>query len=101
VAFCADLESRLAPSRAEVPLAARVFAALAHPDVAAQPALTERLDATFEQVREWRRRDLSMLARALEPDKGLAVLFQAWRDEQRTGLARRLFRAGPGPRGEG
>ena len=101
VAFCAHLESRLTPARAEVPLAARVFAALAHPDVAAQPALTERLDATFEQVREWRRRDLSLLARALEPDKGLAVLFQAWRDEQRTGLARRLFRAGPGPRGEG
>jgi hypothetical protein len=30
VAFCADLESRLTPSRAEVPLAARVFASLAH-----------------------------------------------------------------------
>lgn len=101
VAFCADLESRLTPSRAEVPLAARVFASLAHPDVAAQPALTERLDATFEQVREWRRRDLSMLARALESDKGLAVLFQAWRDEQRTGLGRRLLRGGPGPRREG
>jgi len=101
VAFCAHLEGRLTPARPEVPLAARLFAALAHPDVADQPALAERLDVTFEQVREWRRRELNLLARALEPDKELAVLFQAWRDEQRTGLARRLFRAGPGPRKEG
>jgi hypothetical protein len=96
VSFCAELDRRLAASRPDVPLAARVFTAFVHPDVAVQPGLAERLEITFEQVREWRRRDLSALARALEHDKELAALFQAWREEQRTGLARKLFGGGPG-----
>jgi hypothetical protein len=70
--------------------------ALADPDVLAQPALTERLTAAFEQVREWRRRDLGTLARALADDEEMAQLFQAWREEQRSGLARRLFGGGAG-----
>jgi hypothetical protein len=69
------------------------------PDVADQPALADRLPAAFEQVRGWRRRDLGVLARALADDEELVRLFQDWREEQRTGLARRLFGGGPG-RGE-
>jgi hypothetical protein len=89
-----ELEARLAPAPADVALAMRVFVALADPDVLAQPALTERLTAAFEQVRRWRRRDLGTLARALADDEDMAQLFQAWREEQRSGLARRLFGAG-------
>ena len=70
--------------------------ALADPDVFAQPAVTERLTAAFDQVREWRRRDLGTLARALADDEEMAQLFQAWREEQRSGLARRLFGGGAG-----
>jgi GTPase-associated protein 1 len=91
-----ELEAQLAPATADVALARRVFVALADPDVLAQPALTERLTAAFEQVRGWRRRDLGTLARALAGDEEMAQLFQAWREEQRSGLARRLFGAGPG-----
>jgi GTPase-associated protein 1, N-terminal domain type 2/GTPase-associated protein 1, C-terminal domain/GTPase-associated protein 1, middle domain len=90
------LEARLTPAPADVALAMRVFVALADPDVLAQPALTERLTAAFEQVREWRRRDLGTLARALADDEEMAQLFQAWREEQRSGLARRLFGGGAG-----
>jgi hypothetical protein len=104
--FCAELERRLAPSRPDVPLAGRVFTALIEPDVTAQPGLAERLEISFEQVREWRRRDLGALARTLEHDADLAQLFQAWRDEHRRGRARRLFGGAPGApdgrrRGEG
>ena len=70
--------------------------AMTDPDVINQPALTDRLPAAFEQVRRWRRRDLGVLARALADDEEMAQLFQAWRDEQRSGLARRLFGGGPG-----
>ena len=90
------LEARLTPAPADVALARRVFVALADPDVLAQPALTERLTAAFAQVREWRRRDLGTLARALADDEEMAQLFQAWREEQRSGLARRLFGGGAG-----
>jgi hypothetical protein len=92
-AFCRELGTRLAPP-ADVTLARRVFVAMTDPDVADEPALTDRLPAAFERVRGWRRRDLGLLARALADDEELAGLFQAWRDE-RSGLARRLF-GGPG-----
>ena len=95
-ALCHELEARLAPAPADAALARRVFVALADPDVLAQPAVTERLTAAFEQVREWRRRDLGTLARALADDEEMAQLFQAWREEQRSGLARRLFGGGAG-----
>ena len=94
-AFCRDLGDKLAPP-ADVTLARRVFVAMTDPDVADEPALTDRLPAAFERVRGWRRRDLGILARALADDEELAELFQDWRDEQRTGLARRLFGGGPG-----
>jgi hypothetical protein len=95
-ALCRELGARLAPAPADVALAMRVFVALADPDVLAQPALTEQLTAAFEQVRRWRRRDLGALARALAGDEEMAWLFQAWREEQRSGLARRMFGGGPG-----
>lgn len=96
-ALCRELGARLAPAPADVALAMRVFVALADPDVLAQPALTEQLTAAFEQVRRWRRRDLGALARALAGDEEMAQLFQAWREEQRSGLARRLFGGGAAP----
>ncbi len=95
-AFCHSLTSWLAAPRADVKLARRVFVALGDPDVLAQPLLAEWLLAAFEQVREWRRRDLATLARNLAND-GLAEQFQAWKDEQRTGLARKVFGAGREP----
>ena len=91
-----ELEARLTPAPADVALARRVFVALADPDVFAQPAVTDRLTAAFDRVREWRRRDLGTLARALADDEEMAQLFQAWREEQRSGLARRLFGGGAG-----
>jgi GTPase-associated protein 1, N-terminal domain type 2/GTPase-associated protein 1, C-terminal domain/GTPase-associated protein 1, middle domain len=94
-AFCRELGTRLAPP-ADVALARRVFVAMTDPDVLDEPALTDRLPAAFERVRGWRRRDLGALARALADDEELAQLFQVWRDEQRGGLARRLFGGGPG-----
>jgi hypothetical protein len=96
-AFGHEVEARLTPAPADVPLARRVFLALADPDVLAQPALTDRLTAAFERVGRWRRRDLGTLARALADDEEMAQLFQAWREEQRSGLARRLFGRGHGP----
>lgn len=97
VSFCAELERRLTPARPDPALAGRVFAAIHDQEVAAQPALAGRLEAAFGQVGEWRRRDLSLLARTLEHDGDLARLFQAWREEHRPGLARRWFGEGPGP----
>jgi hypothetical protein len=94
-AVCRELGTRLAPP-ADVALARRVFVAMTDPDVLDEPALSDRLPAAFERVRGWRRRDLGALARALADDEELARLFQAWRDEQRGGLARRLFGGGPG-----
>jgi hypothetical protein len=90
VAFCDELASRLAQPQADVPLAERVFAALGDQDLLAQPALRERLAEVFEQVRDWRRRDLSALAHALGHSEELATLFRAWRDERRGGLKRWL-----------
>lgn len=91
--FCRELANWLRPMQADVGLAGRVFAALAHPAVARQPALAERLRTALEQVRGWHRRDLGALARALEHD-GLGQSFQAWRSDQQGRLARRLFGAG-------
>jgi GTPase-associated protein 1, N-terminal domain type 2/GTPase-associated protein 1, C-terminal domain/GTPase-associated protein 1, middle domain len=97
-AFGTELDSRLAPQRADVELAARVFAALNSPGVRRQPALSEQLSTAFEQVRTWRRRDISAVARILEA-YDLGQSFQKWREEQRTGLARRLFSRDSAPGG--
>lgn len=99
-AFCLELHERLAPARADVTLAGKVFVVLASPDVLAQPTLSERLTVAFEQVREWRRRDLGALARALGKDDEMARSFRAWREARRGGLARK-FRGGTGPPAQG
>jgi GTPase-associated protein 1, N-terminal domain type 2/GTPase-associated protein 1, C-terminal domain/GTPase-associated protein 1, middle domain len=93
-AFCLMLSERLSPLQADAGLARRTFAALAHPDVLAQPVLTEWLAGAFEQVSKWRRRDLAALGQAFEGDGQLAQSFQAWRDAHRGALTRKLL----GPR---
>lgn len=100
VAFAAELDNRLAPQPADVELAARVFAALSSPGVRRQRVLREQLSVALEQVRTWRRRDIGAVARVLEPNDDLAESFQKWREEQRTGLARRLFGRDPAPAGD-
>lgn len=90
-AFCRKLDDALAPMRPDIALARRVFGALAHPEVFAQPQLSEWLGASFEQVRKWHRRDLSALAEALENDAGMAQSFKAWRDAHRGALARKFL----------
>jgi hypothetical protein len=89
--FCRKLDESLAPLPADIALARRVYVALAHPEVLAQPLLTEWLAASFEQVRKWHRRDLSALAQVLENDAGMAQSFKAWRDAHRGVLARKFL----------
>jgi GTPase-associated protein 1, N-terminal domain type 2/GTPase-associated protein 1, C-terminal domain/GTPase-associated protein 1, middle domain len=96
--FCGKLDECLAPMPADIALARRVYVALAHPEMFAQPLLNEWLTTSFEQVRKWHRRDLSALAQALENDAEVARSFRDWRDAHR-GLARKIRRAtSPGPR---
>jgi hypothetical protein len=90
----------LAPGRADTVLARKIFAARADPDLLAQPALGERLTAAFEQVQDWRRRDLATLAKAMADDPALAQAFREWREARRGGLARR-FRPAPTVQGGG
>ena len=94
------LRDALAPGRADTALARKIFAARADPDVLAQPALGERLATAFEQVCDWRRRDLAALAKAMADDPGLAQAFREWRETRRGGLARR-FRPAPTAQGGG
>jgi hypothetical protein len=91
VGFCRMLDDRLGPMRPDIALARRVFIALAHPEVFAQPQFGEWLTTSFEQVRKWHRRDLSALAQALENDAGMAQPFKAWRDAHRGALARKFL----------
>ncbi len=82
-AFCLMLTERLSPLQADAGLARRTFVALAHPDVLAQPVLTEWLAGAFEQVSKWRRREVAALGQAFDGDGPLATSFQAWRDAHR------------------
>jgi hypothetical protein len=100
LAFRRELESRLATPQADIPLAARAFAALAGPDAAGQPPLASQLASAVEPVRGWRRRDLGALSRALEGDSGTTRLLQAWRGERPGRLSRILFGADPDPPAE-
>jgi hypothetical protein len=99
-AFCLELDDRLAPMRSDTRLARRVFIASGHPDVLAQPALSERMAAAFEQVRHWSRHDLGALAQSMDDDAGLAESFRRWRKARRGERARRLF-GGARPAGPG
>jgi len=89
--LCLNLSERLAPLPADVGLARRTFAALSHPDMLAKPFLTERLASAFEQVSNWRRRDLAALGQTFEDDDRLARSFRAWRDAHRGTLTRKLL----------
>lgn len=83
LALGGELASRLAPPRADVALAARVFAARADPGVAGQPTLAGQLAAAAEVVRSWSRRDQAALSRVLDSDRGAAKLFGTWRGRTR------------------
>ena len=98
-AFCQGLGDWLAPQRADVLLASRVFRALTDPHLPSGPA--DQLALAFDQVREWRRRDLSFLRRVLARDPEVARQFQLWRDSHRGGLTRKLFGGRAGSPGEG
>ncbi len=99
-AFCYQLQDWLAPMRADIRLARRVFIASRHPDLAASPALRERLLVAFEPVRRWSRRDLGTLAQSMDNDAELAQAFRQWRKLRRDELARR-FRGRTGPPAQG
>ena len=79
-----ELASRLSPSRADVALAARVFAARADPAVADQPTQASQLAAACQPVRSWPRRELAALGRALDGDRAAAKLFGTWRGPTRS-----------------
>ncbi len=99
-AFCYRLQDWLAPMRADIRLARRVFIASGHPDVAGQPTLREKLTAAFEQVRRWSRRDLGALEQSIDNDAELAQAFRQWRKARRDELARKfLGRAWPPAQG--
>jgi hypothetical protein len=89
-AFCRKLDDWLAPMPADIPLAWSVFSARCHPEVLAQPALSERLAAAFEQVRRWSRRDLGALARSMDNDAELVASFRKWRKAGQGRLARKF-----------
>ena len=90
-AFCRELDDRLAPMRSDITLARRVFIASGHPDVLAQPALSEAMAAALEQVRRWSRHDLGALAQSMGDNAELAESFRTWRKGRRGERARRLF----------
>ncbi len=96
-AFCEGLEARLAPSRPHGRLAARIFTALADPELQRRPELADQLKAAFERVRDWHRRDLGYLGSLLSGNPALAQQFQAWRESHRGGLARKLLGGRMGP----
>jgi GTPase-associated protein 1, N-terminal domain type 2/GTPase-associated protein 1, middle domain len=90
-AFGHELGGWLADTPADADLARRVFTAMLDPGVAAEPALGGPLSAAFEQVRSWRRRDVSTLAQAWPEESTTAQAFRAWREVRRGPLARRLL----------
>lgn len=95
-ALCRELDARLGPEEPDTALARQVFAAISHPDVAARPAFSQRLAAVLEQVGQWSRHDLGVLAHSMDDDAELAQSFRKWRQARRPGRARRLF-GGSGP----
>ena len=99
-AFGLELEDRLAPIHPDITLARQVFLASGHPDVLAQPALSERIDAALEQVRQWNRHDLGVLVQSMDNDAELAESFRRWRKARR-GERARWLRGGTRPSATG
>ena len=79
-----ELAGRLTAPRADVALAARVFAARADPSVAGQPTQASQLAAACEPVRSWPRREQAAVGRALDGDRAAAKLFGTWRGPTRS-----------------
>lgn len=90
-AFCLALGDWLAADRADTGLARQVFMAGHDPGVTGQPALGGQLMTAFEQVRQWSRRDLSVLAQSMRGDMTLARSFRKWRKAGRGDGPRRLL----------
>jgi hypothetical protein len=88
--FCERLQDWLDPARGDVRLAARVFTALADPDLKDQQELGDHLATAFEQVRGWKRQGLGAVGNLLSSDTETAQLFQTWRESRRGWLARKL-----------
>jgi hypothetical protein len=92
-AFCHKLEGWLAPHKADAHFAARVFMVITDPDLqASQPETVEQLVVAFEQVREWRGRDLNAIPQFLPADQATVDIFRDWRDSHRGGAFRKFFR---------
>jgi len=66
------------------------------PRVLGQPALSGQLMTAFERVRQWSRRDLSVLAQSMGSDLALAQSFRRWRKAGR-GDWPRWLPGGTGP----
>jgi hypothetical protein len=90
-AFCLALGAWLVPDRADTGLAREVFMAGHDPRVLDHPALSGQLMTAFEQVRQWSRRDLGMLAESMSGDMALAQSFRRWRKSGRGDGPRRLL----------
>jgi hypothetical protein len=95
-AFCQPLGDWLAADRADTGLAREVFMAGHDPAVLDQPALSGQLMTAFERVRQWSRRDLSVLAQSMGDDMALAQSFRGWRKAGR-GDWPRWLPGGTGP----
>jgi hypothetical protein len=93
--FCEELQVWLARSRKDAWLAARVFTAFTDRGLA--PELMNQLEVPFEQVRDWGRRDLSLIRQLLSGKPEVAEQFQTWRESQRGSLVRKLLGGRPGP----
>jgi hypothetical protein len=97
--FCERLRTWLDPSRPDHRLAARVFTALADPELQARPELADQLTVAAEPVHDWHRRELSFVKRLLSGNSAAERHFHKWRDSHRGGLARKLLGGRPGMAG--
>ena len=70
------------------------------PAVLDQPVLSGQLMSAFERVRQWSRRDLSVLAQSMGDDMALAQSFRGWRKAGR-GDWTRWFPGGTEPSRQG
>jgi hypothetical protein len=94
--FCERLRAWLDPSLRDHRLAARVFTALADPELQARPELADQLTVAVEPVHDWGRRELSFVKRLLSGNPAAERHFQKWRESHRGGLARKLLGGRPG-----
>jgi GTPase-associated protein 1, N-terminal domain type 2/GTPase-associated protein 1, C-terminal domain/GTPase-associated protein 1, middle domain len=94
--FCEGLQAWLDPSRPDPRLAARIFTALADPELQAQTELVDQLTAAVEPVHDWHRRELAFVKHLLSGDPAAERQLNKWREGHRGGLARKLLGGRPG-----